>query len=286
MATVSNPAATGDRYFVPAPSRWPIRSAVALLFLVAGAALWMNRGGLGPYVLGIGLAALVLILIGWFSDVSGEGAQYNSQVDRSIRWGMAWLIVSEVMVFASLFAALFYMRVISLPDLAHGESAMLWPGFAGGWPATGPGLPGGVHAMAAKGAPTINTILLLCSGAVITYAHHAAQRGRQAHLVVALFITLALGVTFLYNQSQEYRHAITELNLTLSQGAYGATFFILTGLHGVHVGVGALMVAVMFVRAIQHKVTARDHLGFDMVTWYWHFVGIVWLLLFVVVYVL
>jgi cytochrome c oxidase subunit 3 len=286
MATVSTPVAPDERYFVPAASRWPIRSAVALLFLVAGAAIWMNRGGSGPYVLAIGLAALVLILFGWFSDVSGEGAQYNSQVDRSIRWGMAWLIVSEVMVFASLFAALFYLRAIALPDLAHGESSVLWPGFSGGWPATGPGLPGGVHAMAAKGAPAINTILLLCSGAAITWAHHAANRGRQAQLVLALFITLALGVTFLYNQSQEYRHAITALNLTLSQGAYGATFYFLTGLHGVHVAVGATMVAVMLIRALLRRITPRDHLGFDMVTWYWHFVGIVWLLLFVVVYVI
>src|SRR5258706_8256552 len=120
MPTASNPIAIDDRYFVPAPSRWPIRSAVALLFLVAGAAAWVNRGGAGPYLLGIGLVALVLILFGWFADVSGEGTHYNSQVDRSVRWGMAWLIVSEVMVFAALFAALFYMRVIALPDLAHG----------------------------------------------------------------------------------------------------------------------------------------------------------------------
>jgi cytochrome c oxidase subunit 3 len=286
MATLSNPVAADEGYFVPASSRWPIRSAVALLFLVAGAAIWMNRGGAGPYLLGIGLAALVLILVGWFSDVGGEGARYNRQVDRSIRWGMAWLIVSEVMVFASLFAALFYMRVIVLPDLAHGESSQLWPGYAGGWPATGPGLPGGVQAMAAKGAPTINTIMLLASGVAITWAHHAVQRGRQAQLVVALLITLALGVTFLYNQSQEYRHAIGSLHLTLAQGAYGATFYILTGLHGVHVAVGVTMVAVMLVRALARRITPRSHLGFDMVTWYWHFVGIVWLLLFVVVYVI
>jgi cytochrome c oxidase subunit 3 len=286
MATVSNPIAADDRYFVPAPSRWPIRGAVALLFLVAGAAIWLNRGGSGPYVLAIGLVALVLILFGWFSDVSGEGSQYNGQVDRSIRWGMAWLIVSEVMVFASLFAALFYLRVISVPDLAHGESAVLWPGFSGGWPATGPGLPGGVQAMAAKGAPTINTIMLLCSGVAVTWAHRAVQRGRQAQLVVALLVTLVLGVTFLYNQSQEYRHAITALNLTLSQGAYGATFYFLTGLHGVHVALGATMIAVMLIRALMGRVTPHDHLGFDMVTWYWHFVGIVWLLLFVVVYVI
>jgi cytochrome c oxidase subunit 3 len=190
------------------------------------------------------------------------------------------------MVFASLFAALFYIRVISLPDLAHGESSQLWPGFAGGWPATGPGLPGGVQPMEAKGAPTINTIMLLCSGAAITWAHHAANRGRQAQLVLALLVTLVLGVSFLYNQSQEYRHAITALHLTLSQGAYGATFYILTGLHGIHVAVGATMVAVMLVRALLRRITPRDHLGFDMVTWYWHFVGIVWLLLFVVVYVI
>jgi len=286
MTTLSNDLEAG-RYFVPVPSRWPIRSAVALLFLVAGAALWLNRGGSGPYVLGIGLAALVLILFGWFSDVSGEGAQYNSQVDRSIRWGMAWLIVSEVMVFAGLFGALFYLREISVPDLAAGgRSADLWPGFAGGWPVTGPGLPGDLKAMQAKGAPTINTIMLLCSGAAITWAHHAAERGRRAQLVLALFVTLALGTAFLYNQSQEYRHAITALHLTLSQGAYGGTFYVLTGLHGVHVAVGATMVAVMLIRALMGRITPHGHLGFDMVTWYWHFVGIVWLLLFVIVYVI
>jgi cytochrome c oxidase subunit 3 len=287
MATLSNEDAASARYFVPSPSRWPIRSAIALLLFVAGAAVWLNRGGSGPYLLGIGLLLLALVLVGWFTDVSGEGRLYNGQVDRSIHWGMAWFILSEVMVFATLFAALFYLREISLPDFAAGgRSADLWPGFTGGWPATGPGLPNDVKAMPAKGVAAINTIMLLCSGAAITLAHGAAHRGRQAQLVAGLAVTLALGAAFLYNQAGEYRHAITEMNLTLSQGAYGSTFYFLTGLHGVHVTIGATMVAVMLVRALMRRITPRETLGFDMVAWYWHFVGIVWLLLYVVVYVL
>jgi len=287
MSSLSNEHAAGNEYFVPAPSRWPIRSALALLLLVAGATVWLNRGGSGPWLLGIGMLALAVILVGWFTDLSGEGRLYNTQVDRSVQWGMAWFILSEVMVFATLFAALFYLREISLQDLAAGgRSADLWPGFAGGWPATGPGLGGDIQAMPAKGVAAINTIMLLCSGAAITFAHRAAHRGRNAGLVLGLAVTLALGAAFLYNQAGEYRHAITELNLTLSRGAYGSTFYFLTGLHGVHVTIGATMVAVMLVRALMHRITARDTLGFDMVTWYWHFVGIVWLLLYVVVYVL
>jgi len=286
MATISNEASSG-RYYVPGPSRWPIRGALALLLLVAGAAVWLNRGGSGPYVLAIGLLALALVLIGWFNDMSGEGRLYDRQVDRSVQWGMAWFILSEVMVFATLFAALFYLREISVPDLAQGgRSADLWPGFTGGWPATGPGLGGHVQAMPAKGVAAINTIMLLCSGAAITFAHRAAHRGRNAGLVLGLAVTLALGAAFLYNQAGEYRHAITAMDLTLSRGAYGSTFYFLTGLHGVHVTIGATMVAVMLARALMHRITARDTLGFDMVTWYWHFVGIVWLLLYVVVYVL
>ena len=286
MATLPNEAAN-SRYYVPAPSGWPIRSAVALLFFVAGAAVWMNRGGSGPYILAVGVIALLLVVFGWLRDVATEGPAYNGQVDRSVHWGMAWFILSEVMLFASLFAALFYLRAITLPDLAEGgKSAALWPGFAGGWPATGPALPAHVNAMSAKGAPAINTIVLLCSGAAVTFAHRAAHRGLRKQLVLFLGITLALGLAFLYNQSQEYHHAINALDLTLAQGAYGATFYILTGLHGVHVAVGATMIAVMLVRALAGRITGERTLGLDMAAWYWHFVGVVWLLLYGVVYVL
>jgi cytochrome c oxidase subunit 3 len=278
----------GAAYFVPAPSRWPIRLSIATLFLTSGAAVWFNRGGAGPYLLVCGLLLLVLVMFGWFGNVIDEGRKglHSAQVDQSFRWGMAWFIFSEVAFFGALFAALFYLREVSVPDLAHGLSAELWPGFAGGWPATGPGIPAGLQPMSAKGAPALNTVLLLTSGAMITWAARAVSRGNRAQLIATLALTLALGVAFLFNQASEYRHAVTDLNLTLSQGAYGATFFLLTGVHGVHVAIGAAMVAVILIRSLRGEMTAQHHFAFDAVSWYWHFVGVVWLLLYVAVYVL
>jgi len=273
-------------YFVPKPSRFPIRTGIALLLMVLGAAAWINRAQPGPYLLGCGLFLLALVLIGWFGALIREGPQYNGQVDQSLRWGMAWFIFSEVMFFGGLFAALFYVREVSIPDLSHGASASLWPGYAGGWPASGPLITSELHPMSWKGAPALNTILLLCSGVAITFAGRAIRQGKQGLLSVLLAVTVALGATFLFKQAGEYHHALTDLHLTLSEGAYGATFYLLTGFHGVHVAIGTAMVFVMLVRSLLRQFTPSQHLGLEMVSWYWHFVGVVWLLLYVIVYVL
>jgi len=275
-------------YFVPRPSMWPIRTGIVLLLLVAGASLWLNGGEPGPGLLAVALLLLALVLIGWFRDIVGEGNQgvYDAQVDRSFRWGMATFIFTEVMFFGGLFATLFYVREISIPDLAHGLSAELWPGFKGGWPATGPGIDTPLHPMSWRGAPALNTIILLASGVAITWAGAAARSGKRTQLIIALALTLALGVRFLVGQAGEYHHAFSDLGLTLGLGAYGATFFILTGFHGLHVTIGATMVAVVLARTLMRQVTPTSHFILDAVSWYWHFVGVVWLLLFVVVYLL
>jgi len=279
-------SATTEGYFVPAPSRFPIRVGAALLIATAGASAWINRAQPGAYLLGLAVVLLALVLVGWFGALIREGPQYNGQVDRSFRLGMGWFIFSEVMFFAALFGALFYVREISIPDLSHGPSASLWPGYAGGWPASGPLIASELHPMSWKGAPALNTILLLCSGVAITFAGRAIRQGRQGLLSVLLAVTFALGVTFLFKQAGEYHHALTDLHLTLSEGAYGATFYMLTGFHGVHVAIGTTMVFVMLVRSLLRQFTPAHHLGLEMVSWYWHFVGVVWLLLYVIVYVL
>lgn len=274
-------------YFVPQPARWPIETAVALLFMAAGGALWLNEGATGRWVFAAGVAILAYVLFRWFGSLISEGRRglYNDQVERSVRVGMAWFIFSEVVVFGALFAALFYTRVISVPDLASGDThALLWPGFKGGWPASGPAIEGTFSPMKALGIPLINTIILLISGAAVTLADKALDRGRRGWLIVLLTVPVVVGVLFLRNQVSEYYNAYSALHLTFSSGAYGQTFFILTGLHGLHVAIGTGFMLLILGRTVRGDFTANDHLALQAASWYWHFVGIVWLILYVVVY--
>jgi cytochrome c oxidase subunit 3 len=278
---------TTDNYYLPQPSHWPIVAATALGFLGFGASLTVNHIPLGYALLGIGFLILFFMFAGWFTTVAheSESGKYNKQVDTSFRWGMGWFIFSEVMFFAAFFGVLFYMRVISVPDLGsliHQE--LLWPGFKADWPVTGPGIKETFSPMGAWGIPALNTALLLTSGATITWAHWGLLKNNRTHLIWGLVLTIALGMIFLGFQIYEYMHAYSDLNLKLTMGAYGATFFMLTGFHGFHVTVGTIMLWVILFRSVAGHFTAEHHFGFEGVAWYWHFVDVVWLILFVVVY--
>lgn len=275
------------RYYLPEPSHWPVVGSVALFLMALGAVLWMNGAGAGAWVTLAGMAVLVYMMFGWFGTVirESEGGKYNKQVDLSFRWSMSWFIFSEVMFFAAFFGALFYMRVLSVPWLASGDTMeQLWPGFSGQWPATGPYIEETFTTMGAWGIPALNTLILLTSGATVTWAHWGLKQNKRSHLIWGLVATVALGLIFLGFQAYEYVHAYRDLNLTLSMGAYGATFFLLTGFHGFHVTVGTIMLIVILGRAIKGHFSAEHHFGFEGVSWYWHFVDVVWLLLFVLVY--
>ena len=275
------------RYYVPDPSRWPIFGSIALLLMAFGATMWFNMIAAGPWFLAAGVAVLIYMLFGWFGTVirESEGGRYNRQVDASFRWGMSWFIFSEVMFFAAFFGALFYMRSLSVPGLGEGETALqLWPNFKPGWPVSGPGIESTFTPMGAWGIPAINTLILLSSGATVTWAHWGLKKGNRGQLSLGLFLTVALGVLFLSLQAYEYHHAYTEYNLKLTSGAYGATFFMLTGFHGFHVTLGTIMLIVILARAMRGHFTPEHHFGFEAVSWYWHFVDVVWLLLFVLVY--
>jgi cytochrome c oxidase subunit III len=275
------------RYYLPEPSHWPVVGSVALFLMALGAVFWMNGSGAGPWVTLAGMAVLVYMLFGWFGTVirESEGGKFNKQVDLSFRWSMSWFIFSEVMFFAAFFGALFYMRVLSVPWLASGDTMeQLWPGFSAQWPATGPYIEDTFTTMGAWGIPAINTLILLTSGATVTWAHWGLKKNSRSHLIWGLVATVALGIIFLSLQAYEYVHAYRDLNLTLSMGAYGATFFMLTGFHGFHVTVGTIMLIVILGRAISGHFTADHHFGFEGVSWYWHFVDVVWLLLFILVY--
>ena len=275
------------RYYVPSPSHWPILGSLALFSMAVGATLWMNNeAGIGPWVLVIGVSILIFMLFGWFGTVirESEGHKFNNQVDLSFRWGMSWFIFTEVMFFAGFFGALFYMRVLAVPWLGDFENKILWPDFTAHWPVAGPGLKGAFTPMAAWGIPAINTLILLSSGATVTWAHWGLKRNNRRQLIIGLILTILLGWTFLALQAHEYIHAYTEFNLKLTTGAYGATFFMLTGFHGLHVTIGTIMLVTILGRCIAGHFKPEHHFGFEAVSWYWHFVDVVWLLLFILVY--
>lgn len=283
-------------YFIPEPSRWPIIGTLALFVSFVGGGIMLNGSGFGAFILGLGIASIVYLFAGWFSDVISESlsGNYNKQVDVSFRWGMSWFIFSEVMFFAAFFGALFYTRIYSVPWLG-GEGAklithmVLWPDFESVWPLLTTPDAGESYlqikeVIPAWGIPAINTIVLLSSGVTVTLAHHALKKGNRKGLCWWLAATVALGFSFVYLQAHEYVHAYHELNLTLHSGVYGSTFFMLTGFHGFHVTMGATMLTVILARAIKGHFTAESHFGFEAVAWYWHFVDVVWLGLFIFVY--
>jgi cytochrome c oxidase subunit 3 len=229
---------------------------------------------------------------GWFGTVISENqaGMYNEGVDRSFRMGMMWFIFSEVMFFAAFFGALYYARHLSVPWLG-GEGSrfltnlFLWPEFESAWPTNGPAAIGGAfETIPAFGLPAINTAILLASGVTITIAHHALKAGNRGVLKVFLAATFLLGFAFVILQAEEYMHAYQELNLTLGSGVYGSTFFMLTGFHGLHVTIGAIMLFVIWLRVMKGHFTPKQHFAFEGVAWYWHFVDVVWLGLFIFVY--
>lgn len=274
-------------YFVPGPSRWPLFGGVSMLTTMAGATGWVNDYAWGQYVCIAGILSMLVILYKWFGDAisESEGGMYNQRIDASFRWSMSWFIFSEVMFFGAFFGALFYARSISMPWLGDLDHKILWPDFAAQWGNVGPA--GTVQAfttMTPFWIPTINTLLLLASGVTLTISHHALRAGHRGKTAFWLAGTVLLGAVFMGFQVYEYMHAYQDLNLKLTSGIYGSTFFLLTGFHGFHVTMGAIMLSVVLYRLMKGHFTADNHFAFEGAAWYWHFVDVVWLGLYVVVY--
>ncbi|MBI5278519.1 MAG: cytochrome c oxidase subunit 3 [Burkholderiales bacterium] len=284
---------TTPHYFVPPPSRHPATAAFGLLCIIFGATMWINGNAPFKFLVLFGFLWLFGVLFQWFRDAirESESGQYGHKVDLSFRWSMSWFIFSEVMFFGAFFTALWWMRVHSVPELAGPANALLWPDFKGVWPSAAPGAtasPANIiepfQTMGPLWLPTINTALLLSSGVTITIAHHLLRAGERGKTIFWMAITVALGLAFVFVQGYEYFHAYTDLNLKLTSGAYGSTFFMLTGFHGFHVMVGMLMLLFITIRLAKGHFTADKHFGFEGAAWYWHFVDVVWLGLYTLVY--
>jgi cytochrome c oxidase subunit 3 len=293
-----------EKYYVPEQSIWPIVGAVALFLIAVGAGNFVIENsngteGFGFYVLLAGLALLLIMITGWFKNQIDESMSglYSAQLGRSYRQGMAWFIFSEVMFFAAFFGALFYARAIAIPWLGGASNnvstnEVLWNGFEATWPllvtpadAITTGEPS-TQAMPWTGLPLINTALLLASSVTLHFAHVGLEKDKRTQLTVWLGITILLGCIFLGLQVQEYIHAYRDLDLTLDSGVYGNTFFLLTGFHGMHVTLGTIILIVLFFRVLKGHFTPKEHFAFQAGSWYWHFVDVVWVMLFFFVYIL
>ncbi|MCP1574663.1 cytochrome c oxidase subunit 3 [Herbaspirillum rubrisubalbicans] len=284
---MSSQQAKAPYYFVPGPSRWPMMAGISMLITMLGASAWVNGVAWAPYVNILGILMVLVVLYYWFGDAirESESGLYSERIDLSYRWSMSWFIFSEVMFFAAFFGALFYARSITMPWLSDLDHKLIWPDFTGQWGNVGPA--GTVENFTIMGPfpiPTINTLLLLSSGVTLTISHHALRAGHRTQTAVWLFLTILLGAVFMGFQAYEYIHAYSELNLKLSSGIYGSTFFMLTGFHGFHVTMGAIMLSVVLYRLLRGHFTPTHHFAFEGAAWYWHFVDVVWLGLYVVVY--
>ncbi len=310
-------------YYVPEQSSMAILTATALAVTVIGVAGGMNAlsdpgssGSNSWFLFGAGLAMLVGVLAVWFSITIKENLQglNSDQLKHSYRIGMQWFIFSEVMFFFTFFGTLFYFRTISGPELAADVNSILWNGFNYNWPmlTTPQDAVGGVEAQAKLGhlanngefsgakehlsfpgfdklfswLPFWNTVVLLSSSVTCEIAHHALKKNHRGKFNLFLGITLALAFFFVYLQFLEYAHAYGDLGLTLETGAYGSIFFMITGFHGFHVIMGAIMLTVQWLRSVGKKhFSAEDHFGFEASAWYWHFVDVVWIFVMIVVYI-
>jgi cytochrome c oxidase subunit 3 len=283
-------------YYLPSPSSWPVKASIALICIMSGAANWLHDESVGPYLFGFGFLMMIYIIYGWFGTVireNREGLLADKQVGRSFRWGMCWFIFSEVMFFSAFFGALFYVRMFVVPVLGGAASditshLVLWPSFKATWPLLQNPNPGAFvgpkSVMDTWGIPALNTMILLTSGVTITIAHWSLLKDKRKTMLVSQLATILLGMTFLYMQAHEYGEAYMNKGLTLASGIYGTTFFMLTGFHGLHVTIGTIGLIVIFYRMLIRDFNPHNHFAFEAVSWYWHFVDVVWLFLFIFVY--
>ncbi len=299
--------ASQQSYYVPEQSKLPLAMSTAMFLTVFGLASWLNDSGAGPLIAAIGFIMFATVMWVWFSSVIRENLQglNSAQLKRSYVWGMGWFIFSEFMFFAAFFFALFYIRVLVIPDIAAGPTGeLLWQGFTPEWPLMvtpdmavngdravhiGPdanlSFPGFMGLF--TWLPFWNTVVLLASSVTVHIAHTGLKEDNKKKFNLYLGITVGLGFLFLMLQAAEYVHAYQDLGLTLSSGIYGATFFLLTGFHGIHVTMGTIMLLVMLLRSVlKGHFKHNDGFGFEAASWYWHFVDVVWLGLFIFVYVL
>lgn len=247
------------------PSPWPLISGFSALMLTFGGVMYMHGYSGGSFIYKFGLVMILYMMYCWWTDIVREATyegQHTKQVQNGLKMGVLLFIISEVMFFFAFFWAFFH------------SSFNPSPAIGGVWP------PAFIVTLDPWKIPLLNTIILLSSGATVTWAHHAIVMGSKKEASLALTITILLAAVFTGFQGYEYVSA----PFTISDGIYGSTFYMATGFHGFHVFIGTCFLAVCLIRLSLNHFTREHHFGFEAAAWYWHFVDVVWLFLFITIY--
>ncbi|MFQ5958047.1 MAG: cytochrome c oxidase subunit 3 [Alphaproteobacteria bacterium] len=261
-------------YHLVDPSPWPAVGALAALFLAGGGIMLMHD--ITNWVFYVGILLVFITMFGWWRDVIREAEReghHTPVVQLGLRYGMALFIASEVMFFAAFFWAFFDASLF--PGGVGNEELVGRTEYTGGvWP------PESITTFEAFSIPFLNTLILLSSGATVTWAHHEIRSARRGKAILAMWLTILLGISFTSLQAYEYVNA----PFTFTGGIYGSTFFMATGFHGFHVIIGTCFLSVCQWRLYMGHFKPDHHFGFEAAAWYWHFVDVVWLFLFSCVY--
>nr|YP_009485739.1 cytochrome c oxidase subunit III [Canthesancus helluo]AVZ00875.1 cytochrome c oxidase subunit III [Canthesancus helluo] len=244
-------------------SPWPLTGSIGAMTLTSGMIMWFHKSDMTLYTLGV--LIIIMTMIQWWRDITREGTyqgKHTLTVANGLKWGMILFIVSEVLFFVSFFWGFFHSSLS--PTVEIGST---WP-------------PIGILTFNPMQIPLLNTMILLCSGITVTWAHHSILEKSHTQATQALFITVILGLYFTLLQGYEYY----ESSFTISDSVYGSCFFMATGFHGIHVIIGTTFLATCLMRHILFHFSSKHHFGFEAAAWYWHFVDVVWLFLYISIY--
>ncbi len=242
-------------------SFWPILSSVCLCSCIINFVLFVNLA-LSPYILFLSVFFLVLTAFLWWKDLWRESmiGYHTHKLQSALRISVLLFILSEVFFFISFFWAFYDSSLAPTVELG-----MVWP-------------PKGILPLSTYSVPLLNTVILLSRGVTVTWAHYSIMTNHFSKAFVSLFITVILGIYFLYMQFCEYHEAV----FSMADGVYGRTFFMATGFHGLHVFIGMTFLLVVLLSL--YKLVPSHHFSFEAAAWYWHFVDVVWLILFISIY--
>nr|YP_010463767.1 cytochrome c oxidase subunit III [Lophogaster typicus]UUL70716.1 cytochrome c oxidase subunit III [Lophogaster typicus] len=244
-------------------SPWPLFTAISAMTLTTGLVKWFTLSAMDLMILG--LLLMLMLMLQWWRDVVREGTLqgfHSLSVKVGLQLGMILFITSEVLFFFSFFWAFFHSSLSPVFELGG-----LWP-------------PSGIITFKWYGIPLLNTVILLSSGVTVTWAHHSILESKYNESILSLGLTVLLGIYFTMLQAMEY----IEAPFCISDSVYGSTFFVATGFHGLHVIIGTIFLLVCLIRLFFFHMSSDHHFGFEAAAWYWHFVDVVWLFLYVMVY--
>nr|WPO01468.1 cytochrome c oxidase subunit III [Eocanthecona thomsoni] len=244
-------------------SPWPLTGSIGAMTLTSGMVLWFHKNEM--YLFYLGITILLLTMIQWWRDIIREATfqgHHTIKVTNGLKIGMILFIVSEIFFFISFFWGFFHSSLAPTVEIG-----MMWP-------------PKGIMVFNPMEIPLLNTMILLCSGMTVTWAHHSLMNNNYYETLKSLMITVILGIYFTILQAYEYKEA----SFCISDSIYGSCFYMATGFHGIHVMIGTIFLTICLLRHIKCHFSSNHHFGFEAAAWYWHFVDVVWLFLYISIY--